>query len=204
MRYYISDLHYFHKNVIKMDKRLFPDVDAMHEHMIAQWNNRVKTKDEVIVLGDLSFGNGEQTNEILCRLNGMIYLIEGNHDHKFLKDKNFDTTLLEWVKPYCELHDNNRKIVLSHYPICCYNGQYRKRDGNPFSYMLYGHVHNTQDQKLVDDFVRKTRQTLLPSLPGNEPSAIPCHMINCFCMYSDYVPLTLDEWIQVNEDRIRN
>ena len=28
-----------------------------------------------------------------------------------------------------------------------------------------------------------------------EPMPIPCNMINCFCMYSDYVPLTLDEWI---------
>ena len=31
---------------------------------------------------------------------------------------------------------------------------------------------------------------------------LPCRMINCFCMYSDYVPLTLDEWI-IN-DRERN
>ena len=26
-------------------------------------------------------------------------------------------------------------------------------------------------------------------------------MINCFCMFSDYVPLTLDEWIQVDRER---
>jgi hypothetical protein len=26
-------------------------------------------------------------------------------------------------------------------------------------------------------------------------------MINCFCMYSDYVPLTLDEWIALDEKR---
>ena len=27
-------------------------------------------------------------------------------------------------------------------------------------------------------------------------------MINCFCMYSDYTPLTLDEWIENNKARI--
>ena len=27
-------------------------------------------------------------------------------------------------------------------------------------------------------------------------------MINCFCMYSDYTPLTLDEWIM--NDKIRS
>jgi hypothetical protein len=26
-------------------------------------------------------------------------------------------------------------------------------------------------------------------------------MINCFCMYSDYVPLTLEEWIALDEKR---
>lgn len=26
-------------------------------------------------------------------------------------------------------------------------------------------------------------------------------MINCFCMFSDYVPLTLDEWIEVDRKR---
>ena len=26
-------------------------------------------------------------------------------------------------------------------------------------------------------------------------------MINCFCMYSDYTPLTLDEWIEADRKR---
>jgi hypothetical protein len=26
-------------------------------------------------------------------------------------------------------------------------------------------------------------------------------MINCFCMYSDYTPLTLDEWIALDAQR---
>lgn len=30
---------------------------------------------------------------------------------------------------------------------------------------------------------------------------IPCHMINCFCMFSDYQPLTLDEWIENDRRR---
>ena len=29
-------------------------------------------------------------------------------------------------------------------------------------------------------------------------------MINCFCMFSDYVPLTLDEWIEVDRKRRMN
>ena len=37
-----------------------------------------------------------------------------------------------------------------------------------------------------------------------EPVAIPCNMINCFCMYSDYIPLTLDEWIECDRKRKEN
>ena len=43
----------------------------------------------------------------------------------------FDATRFEWIKPYAELNDNKRKIILSHYPIFCYNGQYRRnKEGN--------------------------------------------------------------------------
>lgn len=204
MRYYIADLHFFHKGLIPyMDKRPFADVDEMNNYMVKQWNSRVKPQDEVIVLGDLSLGNGLQTNGILKKLNGRIYLIKGNHDHRYLKDKKFNKERFGWIKEYHELSDNNRKVVLSHYPVICYNGQYRKdKGGNPVSYMLYGHVHNTQDQKLVDSFMMQTRNTYAFAARKTEPEPIPCNMVNCFCMYSDYIPLTLDEWIQTNETRL--
>ena len=37
---------------------------------------------------------------------------------------------------------DDRGVILSHYLIMCYNGQYRlDAEGNPITYMLYGHVH---------------------------------------------------------------
>ena len=106
-----------------------------------------------------------------------------------------------WIKPYEELHDKKRKVVLCHYPILCYNGQYRTDDqGNPRSYMLYGHVHDTLDERLLNDFIKQTRQTTKMGMDGVE-HPVPCHMINCFCMYSDYTPLTLDEWIENDKRR---
>ena len=30
---------------------------------------------------------------------------------------------------------------------------------------------------------------------------LPCQMINCFCMFSDYEPLSLDEWIENDRKR---
>ena len=203
MRKYIADLHFGHANMNeKMDKRGFPTVEDMNEYMIKQWNSTVRKNDEVVILGDLSFLDGIETNKILRRLNGKKFLIEGNHDHKFLKDKNFDQNLLNWVKPYAELNDENRKVVCCHYPTMFYNGQYRKmEDGSPRSYMLYGHVHDTQDHQLLKEMLKLASEYQYQSDYSGEPTNVPFNMINCFCMFSDYVPLTLDEWIALQNNQ---
>ncbi len=202
MRYYISDLHFFHSNLNDgMDKRGFATGEAMNEHMIRQWNDRVHKNDEVVILGDLSVGKAEETNEIIHRLKGKLYLITGNHD-RFLQKKEFDASRFVWIKPYGEIHDNNRRVILSHYPVFCYNGQYlRDKKGNPRTYMLYGHVHNTYDEFLINQFIQRTRSSVRKVRGSEEPVAVPCNMINCFCMFSDYVPLTLDEWIELDRKR---
>lgn len=202
MRYYISDLHFFHENLNqRLDCRGFSSAEAMNEYMVRQWNGKVRPGDDVIILGDVSAGSAEETNEILRSLNGNLFLIEGNHDH-FLKHRKFDRSLFRWIKSYEELRDNKRKVVLCHYPVFCYNGQYRVDDqGMPKAYMLYGHVHNSMDEVLVNRFINMTRATDYKSRYAEQAEPIPCHMINCFCMFSDYAPLTLDEWIEVDRKR---
>lgn len=100
MRYYIADLHFFHENLnTKMDKRGFANVNAMNDYMLKQWNSKVRNRDEVVILGDLSWGKSEETNQLLQKLNGRLYLIQGNHDH-YVKDPNFDSSRFEWIKMY--------------------------------------------------------------------------------------------------------
>ncbi len=183
MRYYIADLHFFHEKLnTHMDRRGFPSAEAMNAYMIQQWNSRVRKKDEVYILGDLSYGTVEQTNEVLAQLQGKLYLLEGNHD-KLVYKTGFDRERFEWIRPYAELHDNHRKIVLCHYPILCYNGQYRlDHQQSPRSFMLHGHVHNTADMDRLQQSEALFKKE------------IPCELYNCFCMYSDYVPWSLEEW----------
>ncbi len=196
MRYYISDLHFFHGALnTHMDCRGFASVEEMNQYMIGQWNRKVRHNDEVVILGDFSIGKGEETNAILRKLKGRLYLIRGNHDH-FVKDRMFDASRFVWIKDYAEISDNRKKIVLSHYPVFCYNGQNRRDEmGNPKTYMLYGHVHDSLDEQLVQHFQEVTRRFLRGDAP------IPCNMLNCFCMYSDYTPLTLNEWVDVHQKR---
>ncbi|MBQ1736287.1 MAG: metallophosphoesterase [Lachnospiraceae bacterium] len=202
MRYYISDLHFYHANMnTQMDQRGFASFEEMNEYMIEQWNQKVRKNDEVVILGDFSIAKGEKTNELLQRLKGKKYLIVGNHD-RFLNDKTFDRSLFKRIELYMELNDNKRKVILSHYPVFCYNGQYRLNDqGEPKVYMLYGHVHNTYDELLINYFQNITRAQKRLVYHANEERPIPCNMINCFCMFSDYTPLTLDEWIEVDARR---
>lgn len=198
MRYYIADLHFFHAALNdSMDCRGFGSVEEMNGYMLEKWNGKVRTNDDVVIIGDLSWGNAKETNALLERLNGRLYLIQGNHDHVLLR-KGMDVGRFEWIKPYEELSDDKRKVILCHYPVMFYNGQYHK---DKKSYMLYGHVHDTQDQRLMEQFQEITRSTVTVNVRGEE-QRIPCNMINCFCRYSDYEPLTLDEWIVCDRERM--
>ena len=174
---------------------------------LSPYNRLLKNfvSNEVVIFGDLSLGNGKETNEILCRLKGRLCLIRGNHDERYLRDKDFDASRFEWIKDYAEIHDNKRKIVLMHYPVFCYNGQFRRgADGTPLTYMLHGHIHKSEDQVLVDRFCAETRAMMRKSAHQETAQPVPCQMINCFCMYSDYTPLTLEEWVECDQRRCEN
>ena len=202
MRYYIADCHFFHKALLNhMDNRGFESVEEMNEYMIERWTSKVRKNDEVVILGDFSWGSSQETQELLDRLKGKLFLIRGNHD-LFLKDKQFDDRRFGWVKDYAELSDNRRKVVLSHYPMVCYNGQYRRdEEGKPKTFMLHGHIHSTQDQKFLDDYAKYIQQQTHKNIGTGAAESVPFQMINCFCQYSDYTPLTLDEWIEADRKR---
>ena len=76
MRYYISDLHFFHESMnTRMDNRGFPTVEEMNEYMVNAWNLRVNRGDEVVILGDLSTGKRAETETVLKKLKGKKYLV---------------------------------------------------------------------------------------------------------------------------------
>ncbi len=200
---YIADCHFYHDRICReMDRRGFSGFEEMNRHMIDQWNKKVTSKDEVYILGDFSISKPDATVKILQELNGRLHLLIGNHD-RYLEDRHYGwNTWFKSIEPYQEIRDNGRNVILSHYPVFCYKGQYRRdKEGRPLTYMLYGHVHNTHDEDLVNRFIMETRTTKAKSRHSTEPEEIPCNMINCFCMFSDYQPLTLDEWIVTDQKR---
>ncbi len=201
MKYYISDCHFFHENIIKgMDNRPFSSVQEMNEAMIEKWNARIKGHDEVYILGDFSFGSAEETQKILSRLKGKLYLVLGNHD-SFAHKTSFNRERFREISPMMITSDNHRQIVMCHYPMLFYPGQFQiTAAGKAKTYMLYGHVHNTFDEVLINKFIKEGSSLERPVKSG-ESRPTPFNMINVFCMFSDYTPLTLDEWIEVDTKR---
>lgn len=81
-KWFTSDLHYGHRNVIPYCNRPYKDLDEMHPALIESWNSVVKEGDIVYVLGDFSL-NKKYCPEILPKLNGSKILVSGNHDACF-------------------------------------------------------------------------------------------------------------------------
>jgi calcineurin-like phosphoesterase family protein len=146
MKFFTSDTHFYHKNVIKYSNRPYENIEEMHEDMIDRWNRAVTKGDLVYHLGDFSLETRpELIDAILGRLNGKIILIQGNHDkwlkninklrhgNKFIKVVDYDETNLQ--------HPNGThiKASLMHYPMHTWN---RSHHG---SIQLHGHCHGSID-----------------------------------------------------------
>ncbi|WP_455490311.1 metallophosphoesterase [Granulicatella sp.] len=137
MQYFIADTHFFHDNIILNCDRPFANVEEMNKTIIANWNATVNKNDEVYVLGDMFFRADDikEINNTLKQLNGIKYLIYGNHDD-YINHPDFDTSAFIFIKSYYTFKQNKRKFILFHYPILEWEG---KKQG---SILLYGHVHN--------------------------------------------------------------
>lgn len=139
MKWFTSDEHYGHKNIIKFCRRPFANVDEMREHLISQHNGRVSKTDETYHLGDIFWNtiSIQEATDILKRLNGRHYLIEGNHDEtaKKVMDQCFGAPKFEWMKPVHQFRENGLRIWLSHYAHRVFP------DSHKNAYHLYGHTH---------------------------------------------------------------
>lgn len=81
MNYYISDLHFLHKNCIQFDERPFSDIEEMQRVMVEKWNRKITNGDTVYILGDVSMrGKKDDLIALVATLKGKKILVKGNHD----------------------------------------------------------------------------------------------------------------------------
>ena len=114
MLWIYADPHYYHGNIIAYENRPFNTLEEMHKTMINNHNHMIKKEDKVFILGDFSFGNKEQTTEIVSKLNGHKILILGNHDKARSRKWWLDTGFNEVSKYPIIIKDF---FILSHEPV---------------------------------------------------------------------------------------
>lgn len=139
--YFTSDTHWGHKNILKYSNRPYKDVDEMNQHLIINWNSRVRPEDTIYHLGDFSFLDVVGTKKVLDRLQGRIFFCRGNHDQVLEKNKHLQDRF-EDVHDYYELKFQKKNgegghIVMSHFAMLVWNKSHRG------SYMLHGHSHGS-------------------------------------------------------------
>ncbi len=145
MKFFTSDTHFGHANVIKFDDRPFANIQEHDEELVRRWNEVVKPGDVVYHLGDVGWHkNLFDADMLLARLHGTKILIKGNHDEKIIcKSKQWSA-----VHSYHEISENGQRIVLFHYRMVVWN---RSHHG---SWALHGHSHGNlpvlMNQKTFD------------------------------------------------------
>ena len=142
--YFTADTHFFDAGVLKHRPR-FASIGEMNDRLVENWNKTVPPDGIVIHLGDMMEGTGPMAEELVNRLNGTIYLIEGNHDHGLYHSSFF--TRCQKVVPIGSdrmVKIGIRRIQLNHYPFLCYAGQYSG------VWQLFGHVHSGREVRGFD------------------------------------------------------
>lgn len=156
VRWFTSDLHLGHENIIRYCRRPFSSVEEMDDSIVANWNARVAPDDEVWVLGDVAMGRIEASLGRIGDLSGHKVLVTGNHDRCWAGHERRQE---EWVQRYesagfeqihqgtIEAHIADQTVRAGHFP---FEGDSHDEDRfikwrpiDDGSWLLHGHVHTS-------------------------------------------------------------
>lgn len=163
MRFFTSDWHFFHKQIIGYCNRPFKDEKEMRQVLINNYNETVKKDDTCFVIGDVAMlgtSQWEHLKGVIQQLNGTKHLIFGNHDD--FKWQRYVDIGFTTVHSALWLREDNVDIVMAHDPsVYC--------TLNPDTVLLCGHIH-----------------TLFKSLPDQ-------NVVNVGVDMWDYKPVNIDQ-----------
>ena len=138
MKFYTSDEHYGHRNILKFCNRPFADIFEMREFLIKAHNAKVSKGDLTYHLGDMFWQDMavDEALYIMSRLNGQHKFVYGNHDEMMERSPEVRSKFLEMdAAIFVHRSDFCPAIYLHHYACRVW------RDSHKGSYHLYGHSH---------------------------------------------------------------
>src|SRR5580765_7662676 len=124
-KFFTSDTHFSHANIIRYCDRPFKDIYHMDQTIVDNWNSLVGPTDVVYHLGDVAMGDSDRWHDILTSLNGYKVLTIGNHDRVFAgmskrQQEKWEEKYHEW---FDEVVDGGNVILadgtavnISHFP----------------------------------------------------------------------------------------
>ena len=194
-RWWTSDHHFGHANIIRYRARPFADADAMNRAMVDRWNDVVTDSDEVWVLGDLVMGQlTVNLSAHVWRLKGRKLLVPGNHDVCWQGRKNGGGQVTAYMdlggiarvvdapKPVALA---GQQVQINHFPYSLDSQfdlkfmQYRPKDDG--GWLLHGHIHEKwrQNGRQINvgvdawDFA-PVRDDTVCELIRSGPARVPC------------------------------
>lgn len=135
--WFTSDHHFGHENIIEFQPRPFSSLEEMDEELVKRHNEVVHPNDVVWHLGDFTMRTrAGEVARMFKRLNGMFYVVPGNHDYwiKSLDLGNLAHKLA--ILPLIhKVRIDGLRFILCHYAM-------RRWDRREKGYRhLYGHSH---------------------------------------------------------------
>jgi calcineurin-like phosphoesterase family protein len=178
-RWYVSDHHLGHFNVIKYGQRPFSSLEEMEAVLLENHNKLVHPSDHVSFLGDVSIRRGGrvQQNDFIKEIkkyNGHKRLYLGNHDHFQC------STYLEVFEKVYATWRSEEGFICSHFPL-------HPTSLGSATACVHGHIHRNASPLPVVYIDKKTQKV------GIKP------YINVCVEVQEFRPISLGELL----DKIR-
>jgi calcineurin-like phosphoesterase family protein len=160
--YFISDLHFGHKNLCEGLRGM--SSEESDELIIKNWNQKVKKKDVVYILGDIVMEDHKKVKEYMTRLHGIKYVIGGNHDTRKVCEQLFEMGI-----PVMGCV-NYKGFICTHIPIA-------QSELEVFRGNIHGHIHKKSDGEGWENSTE-------------EPTG---RYYNVNCEFHNYTPIPFEE-----------
>lgn len=155
--YFVSDLHLGHERILRFQPErarvmgIDPySPDAIKEHdewIINKWQNTIRKKDYIYILGDFSFWGVEETRKILEQLPGQKYIVWGNHDKSttnltnyFKGCYNLKEVVFRQKNKDLDFLQESFRMEMCHYPMVAWHSRMHG------ACHIHGHVHGNLDE----------------------------------------------------------
>lgn len=182
-RWYISDHHLGHWNILRYGNRPFKTLPEMHDALVQFHNELVKPQDHVSFLGDLTMKRGgrldkEWIAKEIRRYNGHKRFYLGNHDHfpvEFYREIGFEKVYATWR--------SEEGFITSHIPL-------HPRSLAGATANVHGHIHqNPVYEPVVFEEWKRDNGKIVPK------RVVP--YINVSVEAVNYRPIHLDEILAI-------